>query len=76
MENILKQAFSWMNPKLEVRLVPKYGKDARGVFAMSNIKKNEVLAVFGGYIVPSHDLKKLSKKMQIPDCKYPIVFQI
>jgi uncharacterized protein len=40
-----------MNPKLEVLDTPKYGKGTKGVFAVKNIKKNEVLAVFGGYIM-------------------------
>lgn len=43
-----KRMFSWMNPKLEVRDTKKYGK---GVFAKSDLKKDEVLAVFGGYIM-------------------------
>lgn len=39
--------FSWMNPKLEVRETQKYGK---GVFAKKDIKKSEILTIFGGYI--------------------------
>jgi len=42
-----KRMFSWMNPKLEVRDTGKYGK---GVFAKENLKKDEVLAIFGGGI--------------------------
>ncbi|KKP58016.1 MAG: Nuclear protein SET [Candidatus Moranbacteria bacterium GW2011_GWF2_34_56] len=40
--------FSWMNPKLEVRNTEKCGK---GVFAKLKINKDDVLAVFGGYII-------------------------
>ena len=53
--------FSWMNPKLEVRDTEKYGK---GVFAKKNIKKNEVVCVFGGYIKRLIEEKKLPKEIQ------------
>lgn len=43
-----KRTFSWMNPKLEVRDTEKYGK---GVFAKENLVKDDVLAIFGGYIM-------------------------
>jgi uncharacterized protein len=43
-----KRMFSWMNPKLEVRDTQKYGK---GIFAMDNIKADEMLIVMGGYII-------------------------
>ncbi len=39
--------FSWMNPKLVIGTTPKYGK---GIYARSNISKNETLIVMGGYI--------------------------
>lgn len=42
-----QRPFSWMNKKLEVRDTEKYGK---GVFAKENIKKDEILCVFGGFI--------------------------
>ena len=45
--------FSWINPKLDVRTALKCGK---GVFAATNIKKDEVLSVFGGYIVKAIDV--------------------
>lgn len=47
-----KRTFSWMNPKLEVRLAPRYGKGAKGVFAKRGIEKDELLAIFGGYVIP------------------------
>jgi hypothetical protein len=40
--------FSWMSPKLEVRDTGKYGK---GLFTRNNIRKNELLCVFGGYVM-------------------------
>jgi SET domain-containing protein len=48
--------FSWMNPKLEVKKTDKYGK---GVFAVKNIKKDELLAIFGGYILTLKEEEKL-----------------
>jgi len=39
--------FSWMNPKLIVKDTEKYGK---GIFTTKNIKKGELVTVFGGHI--------------------------
>jgi uncharacterized protein len=55
----LKNTFSWMNPKLEVRNTEKCGK---GVFAKKDIKKDELLAVFGGYILTLKEEEVLPKK--------------
>jgi len=52
--------FSWMNPKLEVRETQKYGK---GVFAKKNIKKGEMLCVFGGYIKSVIEEEKLESSV-------------
>lgn len=41
------RSFSWMNPNLEIKETEIYGK---GVFAKKNIKRDETLAIFGGYI--------------------------
>lgn len=46
-----KKIFSWINPKLKVKEITG---DYKGVFTDVNIKKDEVLAIFGGYIL-SHD---------------------
>jgi len=51
--------FSWMNPKLEVREGEKYGK---GVFANQDIGKDEILAIFGGYILTIEEEAKLPEK--------------
>lgn len=59
-----KNTFSWMNPKLEVRKVRKYGKKEKGVFAKSNIKRDEVVTIFGGYVIAINEFKRLPKKMQ------------
>ncbi len=52
---------SWVNPFLEVGKTKKYGN---GVFAKKNLKKDEVLTVFGGYVIPIDEFKKLSVEMQ------------
>ena len=56
-----KRTFSWMSPKLEVCLVSKYGKGAKGVFAKKDIKKDELLAVFGGYVMTIREEENLAK---------------
>lgn len=52
--------FSWMNPKLEVRETQKYGK---GVFAKKDIKKSEILTIFGGYIKTNKEEAKLENSI-------------
>jgi SET domain-containing protein len=49
-----------MNPKLEVRDIKKYGK---GVFAKENIKKNEMLAIFGGYVKSNIEESQLKESV-------------
>ena len=53
-----KNSFSWTNDKLEAKDIKNYGK---GVFAVENIKKDEVLAVFGGYVSKISDEEKIPK---------------
>lgn len=53
----MRQMFSWMNPKLEVRDTDKFGK---GVFTKSDVKKGEILIVMGGYILTIEDDNNLS----------------
>lgn len=50
------RSFSWINPGLEVKETEKCGK---GVFARESIKKDEILAVFGGYVVTLEEDDKL-----------------
>jgi SET domain-containing protein len=54
-------SFSWINHNLKVCDTKNYGK---GVFAKRGIKKNELLAVFGGYIKKLSEEKKLPKEIQ------------
>lgn len=51
-----KNIFSWVNPKLEIRETNKYGK---GVFTKKDISKNEILTIFGGYIMTAMEEAKL-----------------
>jgi hypothetical protein len=53
--------FSWMNPKLEVRETQKYGK---GVFAKKDIKKDEILNIFGGYIISIKEAEKFPNEIR------------
>lgn len=55
-----RRMFSWMNPKLEVRKTEKYGE---GVFATDDIKKEELLAIFGGYILTLEEEEKLPEEL-------------
>ena len=48
----LRRAFSWVDPRLEVRETSKYG---RGIFATAPINKDEILIVMGGYICNTND---------------------
>lgn len=55
-----KRPFSWMNPKLEVRDTKKYGK---GVFTKEDIKKEETIAILGGYIKSIIEEEKLKNSV-------------
>ena len=52
----MKSTFSWTNPKLEVKNTGEY---KRGVFAKENIRKGEMLSVFGVYVMTIKDERKL-----------------
>lgn len=43
-----KRVNNWLNSKLETRDSKKHGK---GIFVLEDIKKDELLAVFGGHII-------------------------
>jgi uncharacterized protein len=65
-----KWDLNWHSSKLDLRHIFEYkgrneGKDrGYGVFAKSAIKKGEDVAIFGGYIIPIGEVKKLSKQLQ------------
>ena len=48
---------SWMSKKLEVRETRKYGK---GIFALDDLKKDEIILVMGGYIFTIEDENNLN----------------
>ena len=60
-KTINRRHFSWINHKLKVNNTEKYGK---GVFADKNIKKGELICVFGGYIKSLAEEEKMPKEIQ------------
>ncbi|MCX7927250.1 MAG: SET domain-containing protein-lysine N-methyltransferase [Candidatus Omnitrophica bacterium] len=54
---------SYLSPKVEVR---RSGIDRRGVFAKSTIKKDEIIAIWGGHIITEGQFRQLKKK-EFPD---------
>ena len=52
---------SWLNPKLAVR---KSSMEGRGIFARTNIKKGERLAIFGGDIMLIDEVKELPEELR------------
>ncbi|MFA5993403.1 MAG: SET domain-containing protein [Parcubacteria group bacterium] len=59
-QNNNKKDFSWINSSLEVRDIAECGK---GVFALSDIKKDELLAIFGGYVMDVREEDDLPEYM-------------
>lgn len=55
-----KTAFSWINPKLKVGNAEECGK---GVFSKVDIPKDEVLAIFGGYVLDIKDEANLPEPL-------------
>lgn len=51
--------YCWFNTKLKVKDTKKYGD---GVFAIKNIKRGELCAIFGGYILHAKVEAKLPPK--------------
>lgn len=48
-----KRVFSWVNPKLDAKKSPIEGK---GLFATADIKKDEIVGVFGGYVMTLQEI--------------------
>lgn len=57
----MKRVFSWLSAKTEVRRTGKYGW---GVYATKPLKKNELVAVAGGYVMTLSEIKKLPKRLE------------
>ena len=64
---------SWINPKIKIRSSPIGGK---GMFACRNIKKDEIVIIWGGNFVTKKKLQKINKKnkiiIQVDDNLYSI----
>lgn len=58
----MKHHPSYLSPKLEMRSSPEKG--GAGVFAIQPLAANEVLAVWGGVVVPSARLEEYSRYAQ------------
>ncbi|HVZ80438.1 MAG TPA: SET domain-containing protein [bacterium] len=48
----------WVSEAVEVR---KSGMEGQGVYAVQNIKENDVIGVFGGIVIPEGEIEVLSK---------------
>lgn len=48
----------WVSEAVEVK---KSGMEGQGVYAVRNIKENEVIGVFGGIVVPEDEIDRLMK---------------
>lgn len=55
------RTFSWMSSKA---VVDRSGKKGLGVYAKRSIKKNEIVAVTGGYIMTRPEIKKLPRELE------------
>lgn len=51
-----KKMYSWLNPNLKVKETKLYGG---GVYSLTNIKKDTLLAIFGGYVMTAKEESKL-----------------
>ena len=57
----MSRSHSWISPKLEVRSLPNFGK---GIFAKEFIKKDELLTIFGGYVMTLDEEQQLPEGMR------------
>ena len=68
--NKRKWELNWQSAKLYLQHVKKYkGRNSGidqgyGVFAKLPIKKDEIITIFGGYIIPIEEVKKIQKQVQ------------
>ena len=56
----MKYKFHWLNPKLKPQ---KANERGFGLFAKQDIAKDELLIVFGGYVLPLKEEEKLPGKL-------------
>ena len=55
-----KRVFSWVNPKLEAK---KSSIEGKGLFAITNIRKDEIVGVFGGYVMTLQEIYRGKNKI-------------
>jgi hypothetical protein len=56
-----KREYSWINPKMVMKKKPLIDN---GIFAKAEIKKDELLAVFGGYVMTLKEESRLPEKIR------------
>ncbi|HOW60128.1 MAG TPA: SET domain-containing protein [Candidatus Moranbacteria bacterium] len=56
-----RRTFSWISPKVETRKTANKGD---GIFAREDIKKGEIIAISGGFILTSEECERLPIKLQ------------
>ena len=57
----MKKINNWLNPRIEPR---KSEKEGSGEFAMEDIKKDEILAIFGGHVMTRVERDALSENVR------------
>ncbi|MFZ2188655.1 MAG: SET domain-containing protein-lysine N-methyltransferase [Candidatus Moraniibacteriota bacterium] len=53
--------FSWLSDRVVIRSTKKYGD---GVFAVENIEKDEIIAIFGGHILTIDEEEELPEEFR------------
>lgn len=57
----MKKPFSWLNPKLQLRITKQKGK---GLYATEDIRKGSLLCIFGGYIMTRVEEEQLPEAIR------------
>jgi len=56
-----KRINNWLNPKIEPK---KSDKEGKGEFAIEDIKKGEILAIFGGHVITREERNNLPENIR------------
>ncbi len=62
----MKKNLSWVNPKLEVRMIENLGN---GLYAKENISKNTLLSILGGFVMTLEQEKELDEEIRDYSCQ-------
>lgn len=57
----MNKSHSWISPKLEVKSISDFGK---GIYAKENITKDELITIFGGYVMTLKEEEELPEGMR------------